>query len=118
MSKVEKKNVKRSIYGLTSFNFGCMRNGQYCYCKYLLSSVGDKNSQNILINDFGQHCAFVIPRSGDHKWALMLEIALRLSLMPRYFPGMGVQGFLLTSALGLSTELKVGSFQVNGIWHK
>ena len=44
--------------------------------------------------------------------------SLSFSLMPRYSPGMGVRGFPLTGALGLSTELKMVSFQMNGIWHK
>ena len=121
-----KKAMKRSIYGLTSSNFGCMRkrNGRYCLCKYLLKFSWRRKFLNILRNDFGQHCAFVIfwstlfPRSGDQKWGLTLKIAPRLSLMPLYFPDMGLRGFPLTSTLGLSTELKMVSFQMNGIWHK
>ena len=58
------------------------------------------------------------PRSGDQKCSLTLKLAPRLSLIPLYSPGMGVRGFPLTSALGLSTELKMVSFQMNGIWQK
>ena len=99
----------------STYNFGCMRNRQHCWSQYLFKvQFGAKNLEIfILVKTFCIVMFFwsdVLPQEQGTKgrfWRSklprivgnLLHLEGGPRLMSCYFPGMGVRGFLLTSAL-------------------